>query len=343
MVTPAMQEPSTQNSTAVFWILLVVLGLVLLGSLLLNAGLLVALVVKGGHGTPLGEAEGVDEYPALTEVWSYGQGDVKVARIPVTGIIMRDGEETLFGSTPDMVESILQQIRAARNDEAVRGIILEVDSPGGGVTASDEIYAALEDFKASAEDRIVTVFIRDLAASGGYYVAVAGDWLMAEPTSVIGSIGVIMQSINLKGLSEKIGVRDVTIKSGANKDLLNPFVDTPPEQLALLQEVIDVTYQRFLGLVQAARPIEPDQLKELADGRILVAGKALEKKLIDEIGYWDDIVAKTAELLEVDTIRVIRYESPEDFLSWLTQARLKISPSAWLQQAPPRLQYLWQP
>ena len=338
-----MNAPAKPRSTLVFWIAIAVLGFVLLLSVALNTGLFMALVAAGGQKMKHHGAKAVDEYPVLTEVWSYGQGDAKVARIPVTGIIMRGGEETLFGMTEDPIESILQQIRAAKQDEEVRAIIVEVDSPGGGVTASDEIYAALMDFKQSREGRIVTVFIRDLAASGGYYVAVAGDWLMAEPTSVIGSIGVIMQTINMKGLGEKIGVRDVTIKSGRNKDLLNPFVDVPPEQMVLLQGLIDNMYQRFVGLVQDARPIEAEKLKELADGRIFPASQALDHKLIDGIGYWDNIVAKTAELLGEEAIRVIRYEGQEDFLAWLTRVRLPVSPSAWLRPAPPRLQYLWQP
>jgi len=340
-----MNPPSAPRSTAVFWIFIALLSFGLLVSLGLNTGLFVALMAKGGHhpGHALTESRGVDEFPDLTEVWSYGAGEVKAARIAVHGVIMRGSEETLLGPTPDMVESIHQQIRTAQNDDAIRAILLEVDSPGGGVTASDEIYAALMDFKASREDRRILVYIRDLAASGGYYVAAAGDWLLAEPTSIIGSIGVIMQSLNMKGLSEKIGVRDVTIKSGANKDLLNPFNDVSPEQRALLQEVIDASYERFVGLVQLSRGLEPEKLRELADGRIFIADQALNHKLIDQIGYWDDAVTKLAELLEEDSVRIIRYEAQPDFLGWLSRVQLNLNPSAWLRPAPARMQYLWQP
>ncbi len=339
-----MNPPSAPRSTAIFWIFIALLAFGLLVSLGLNTGLVVALLAKGGHpGHHLTESRGVDEFPDLTEVWSYGEGEVKAVRIAVNGVIMRGSEETLLGVTPDMVESIHQQIRTARNDDAVKAILLEVDSPGGGVTASDEIYAALMDFKASRKDRRILVYIRDLAASGGYYVAAAGDWLMAEPTSIIGSIGVIMQTLNMKGLSEKIGVRDVTIKSGANKDLLNPFNDVSPEQRALLQEVIDASYQRFVGLVQTSRALDPEKLKGLADGRIFIADQALEHKLIDQIGYWDDAVAKLAELLETESVRIIRYESQPDFLTWLSKVQLNLNPSAWFRPAPARMQYMWQP
>ena len=339
-----MNTSPAPRSTVAFWIVIALLGFGLLVSLGLNTGLVVALMSKGGaHRPHLHGERGVDEFPDLNEVWSYGQGEVKAAHIPVTGVIMRGGEETLLGHTPDMVESVLQQIRAARNDDEVRALIVEVDSPGGGVTASDEIYAALMDFKASREDRRILVFIRDMAASGGYYVAAAGDWLMAEPTSIIGSIGVILQSLNMKGLSEKIGVRDVTIKSGANKDLLNPFTDVSPEQRALLQEVIDASYRRFVGLVQDSRGLDEEKLKELADGRIFASDRALEHQLIDQIGYWDDAVAKMAELLEEESVRVIRYEWEPDIFSWLSRVKFNLHPSAWFHSPPAKMQYLWQP
>ena len=337
-----MNSTPAPRSTIGFWIIIALLGLGLLVSLGLNTGLVVALLAKGGSGLDLGE-QAVDEFPVLSEVWSYGEGDVKAVRIPVTGVIMHGGEETLLGATADMVESILQQIRAAQNDDDVRALIIEVDSPGGGVTASDEIYAALQRFKASREDRIITVFIRDMAASGGYYVAVAGDWLIAEPTSIVGSIGVIMQSLNMKGLSEKIGVRDVTIKSGANKDLLNPFTEVSPEQLVFLQAMIDNSYQRFVGLVQESRSLDDEKMKTLADGRIFSADHALQEGLIDQIGYWDDAVAKTAELLEIESVKVIRYDRPSDFFSWLNSVRLNLNPASLLVPERPRLNYLWQP
>ena len=247
-----------------------------------------------------GKAE--DEFPTFTEKWSYGSGDVKAVRIAVEGPIFRESEESFFGIKYDKIEAILRQIRAAKNDEAVKAIILEVDSPGGDLTASDEIYKALQDFKQSADGRKIIVFVRNMAASGGYYVSAPADWIIAEPTSIIGSIGVIMQTLNWKGLSEKIGLTDVTIKSGTNKDLLNPFRDVSPEQLAQLQEMIDSMYRQFFTIVQTNRNIEAESLKAIADGRIFSADLALKNRLIDQIGYWEDAVTKTAELLG-ETVR----------------------------------------
>lgn len=336
------QSPTPPRSSVGFWIVILLLGFGLLVSLALNLGLAVAVAGKSSHSLVDGDYA-VDEYPDLTEVWSYGEGDVKAVRIPVVGVIMREAEEGLFAVPQDKIELILAQVRAARNDDDVKAIIVEVDSPGGGITASDEIYRALMDFKESAEGRTVVVFMRDLAASGGYYVAMAGDWLIAQPTTVLGSIGVIMQSMNIKGLSEKIGVRDVTIKSGANKDLLNPFNEVDPAQRAMLQEMIDAMYRHFLGIVQQSRDIEEAKLKEMADGRIFVSQQALALKLVDQIGYWEDVLAKTAELLDVETVKVVRYEQHVDFMSWFLGVRQKLNPMSWFDLQRPRMLYLWQP
>ena len=330
------------RSSAGFWIVIVLLVLGLGASLFLNIGLAAALFGKSASAFTDTDA-GVDEFPQLQEVWSYGDGDVKAVRIALTGVIMREGDDGLFAAPQDRIAMIEAQIRAAQNDDDVKAIILEVDSPGGGITPSDELYRALMGFKESATGRVVVVFMRDLAASGGYYVAMAGDWLIAEPTTVVGSIGVIMQSLNLKGLSEKLGVRDVTIKSGANKDLLNPFNDVPPEQLALLQGMIDSMYEHFVGIVARSRSIELGELKKLADGRIFVAHEALDLKLVDQIGYWDDVLARTAAMLDVDQVKVVRYEHHTDFFEWFSSMRSSLKPSSWLDLHRPRLLYLWQP
>ena len=257
-----------------------------------------------------------DEFPKLAETWSFGNGDIKTVRIPLNGIIMREEDGGFFATRPDRVEKILQQIRAAECDSEMKAIILEVNSPGGGVTPSDEIYNALTRFRSSDEERRVVVFIRDLGASGAYYAAMAADYILAEPTALIGSIGVIMQSLNMEGLAKKVGITDITIKSGANKDLLNPFRAADTNQIALLQEVIDEMQTRFAGLVATARNLDPATAPELFDGRIFSARPALAKGLIDEIGYWDDVVTRTAKLFGTNSVRVVRYETQKNFMKY---------------------------
>lgn len=333
-------QPTRKCSHVGFWVSIALLAALVLFSLVVNAGLLAALVArKGGAAGERGE----DEFPRLTEKWSYGSGDVKAVRIPVEGVIFRETEQGLFGPRYDKIEAILRQVRAAQSDEDVKAVILEVDSPGGDLTSSDEIYQALRNFKVSTKGRKVVALVRNLAASGGYYVAMPADWIIAEPTALVGSIGVILQTLNWKGLSEKIGVTDTTIKSGANKDLLNPFHDVAPEQIALLQEVIDRMHRRFQFIVGSARKISSEKLDLLADGRIFTADASLEHDLIDQIGYFDDAVAKTAELLGQPSVKVIRYEHRTGFFEFLEQARFPLSRSRLVEATTPRLMYLWKP
>lgn len=335
-------EVRNKCSHAGFWIGLILLSLCLLASLLVNTGLFIALLMGSGQPAAV-RHQAEDEFPRLTEKLSYGHGKTKVVRIPFSGVVTREVDDSLFGARVNKIEVVLRQIRAARHDKAVRAIILEIDSPGGGITPSDEIYAALMDFKRSAPRRKVVGFVKDMAASGGYYMASASDWIIAEPTAIIGSIGVIMQTLNWKGLSEKIGVTDTTIVSGTNKDLLNPFREVPPAQRALLQETVDIFYRRFFSIVQQARGIETNALQTLADGRIMSAEAALGHRLIDQVGYWDDVVKKTAALLDVASVSVIRYEQKPGFWDLLAEVRSPVPWSLVREAQTPQFLYLWRP
>ena len=172
---------------------------------------------------------GEDEVPDLQEVWSSGsEHGVKVVRIPLTGLIMLGEEGWGGGSSASSAGAALRAIQRATHDPEVEGIILEVDSGGGGITASDIIYKALQDFKKAKRGRVIVTLMGDIAASGAYYISLPSDLILAHPTTITGSIGVIMQSYNIKELAAKIGIKDETFKSGANKDILNPFQDVTP-------------------------------------------------------------------------------------------------------------------
>jgi len=334
-------------SHAGFFIALAVLGALLGLSLFLNFSLGAGLAAAHSHGRARAAVEiPEDEAPDFAEVWSYGAGDVKAVRLSLEGIITRQAEETLWGIGPDPVEELLRRIRAATRDEDVRALVLEVDSPGGEITPTDEIHRALRAFRESRDDRRVMVYVRDLAASGGYYAAVAGDRILAQPTAIVGSIGVIMQTLNWRGLSEKIGLHDTTIKSGANKDLLNPFRETPPEQLALLQSVVDRLHTHFKDVVRAGRNLDTARLDALADGRIFLASEAVELGLIDGVGGWEDVLEQTRDLLEEDEVRFVRYETQDGWRSLLRRfksrgPRLPWSGRGW--RGGTTFQYLWQP
>lgn len=338
------QPEKRRRPSVLYWVFTIGVVLALGVSIFMNIGLGLALsLTTSAHSS---EPENpVDQFPEFDEEWSYGTGEVKVVRMELTGFIMRESEGGWLEPEMDQVSRLLLAIRAATHDPEIAAIILEVDSPGGGVTASDELYHELMRFRAAGENRKVVIYMRDLAASGAYYVAMAGHWLIAQPTSIIGSIGVIMQSLNWSQLSDRIGITDTTIKSGENKDLLNPFQATDTNQVALLQEeVIDQLYDRFRGIVASSRGFEEEQLDTLADGRVFAAQRALQEKLIDQIGYWDDAVAKTAELLGESDIKVVRYYQEYGLIDYLFGAAnmKKLLPSA-LTDPTPRIQYRWQP
>lgn len=318
------------------WIAIAILVLMLFGSFLANIGLTAA--VLAGSSMEYSDRP-MDSEPQFDEIWSHGYGDTKVVRIGLSGVIMRGRQERLFGSGPDMVETILSQILAARLDPDVRAILLEVDSPGGAVTPSDEIYMALRQFKESSDDRAVVVFIRDLGASGAYYAAMAGDYIIAEPTAIVGSVGVIMQTLNMKGLGDMIGIKSVTIASGVNKDMLNPLKEVDPLHIDLLQELVDEMQDRFATIVMDARGLES---RALLDGRVFTAEQALRRNLIDGIGYWLEAVDQLKIQLDVDDVYLVRYAETQGFLDTLLSSKSPVLPDMNVMESP-RFLYLWKP
>jgi protease-4 len=239
-----------------------------------------------------------------------------------------------------MVESVLKQIIAATNDPKVKGILLEVNSPGGAVTPSDEIYRMLKRFK-TRPDRHVVIFIQDLGASGAYYISMAGDYIVAEPTAIVGSVGVIMQAMNLKGLGDKLGIQSVTIASGKNKDILNPLKMVNPEHVALLQNLIDEMQDRFASIVMNARGFKN---RDLLDGRVFMAPQAKENHFIDQVGYWSDSVDVLKRILKVNEVYMIRYERKRgSFLEEVFSAKGPQVPDLHILQSSPTFLYQWNP
>ncbi len=292
-------------------------GCALIIGLLVGFGLLVAVAIMGSLGVlslpqekrlaglfHSGQQVGEDDDPYMVETWSSGHGEVKVVRVPVSGMIMLGESSWYVGNA----NTVLRSIRRATHDPEVEGLILEINSGGGGITDSDIIYKALLDFKSAQEGRVIVSIMGDVAASGAYYIALASDHILAHPTTLTGSIGVIMQSYNFKELAAKLGIQDVTIKSGANKDMLNPFQDVKPEQKEMLQKVISSMHERFVTLVAENRKLPKETVLPLADGRVFLADEAVKNKLIDGIGYNEDAQAKIAELLETHAVKVYRYD-----------------------------------
>ena len=253
------------------------------------------------------------------ETWIWGRGDAdapKIVRIRLDGIISFGLEsEGLFAEpNPNSAANALRRIREATLDPDVRGLYLELDTPGGEVTAADILHFALLRFRDSETNRFVVAHMGPLCCSGGYYVAVAADAIIAHPTTVTGSIGVILSTLNAAELAQKIGVKSVTIATGENKNLLDPLEPVNAAHVEIFRKVIAGDYERFVALVAAGRDLPVEDVRTIADGRVFSAAEARELKLIDAIGYREDAEEILEQLAGApDGVRVYRYD--EDF-SW---------------------------
>ncbi len=212
-------------------------------------------------------------------------GGDKVAVIRIEGIIL-DSRETI------------EELRHYRDNPSVKAIVLRIDSPGGAVVPSQEIFAEVRKTRAEGKIKVVTS-MGNVAASGGYYIAAATDRIVANPGTLTGSIGVIMELANVKGLLEKFGVQSVVIKSGRHKDMASPFRAMTPEDRALLQTVLDDVHAQFIDAVATGRSLQLEQVKTLADGRIFTGKQAQTVNLVDELGDLHDAIQLAARLVGI--------------------------------------------
>ncbi len=233
--------------------------------------------------------------------------DGKVVVLDISGEIA-DGESFLGSgdTSPDEIATILRKLE---DDSDVKALLLRVNSPGGEVAASDTIYHEIKRFK---EKKGIPVFtsVLSLGCSGAYYIGVLGDRIYAQPSSVVGSIGVIARIPKLKGLSEKIGYREEIYKSGGMKDMGHPLRDSSKEEKAVFQEMIDAMYERFLDVIQAEREnlTDRDVLRTIADGRVYMPEVARQKGLIDRIGYLSDAIEDLRLEAGLQQYRVVTYK-----------------------------------
>ena len=242
----------------------------------------------------------------------------KVLLVRLRGTILFEDGGRPWNLDPTGADAALAAIRKATLDPEVDGILLDVDSGGGEITASDVIWKALKDFRASRQEsktrRFVVTLMGAMAASGAYYVAAASDWIVAHPSTVTGSIGVKIESFNVRQFLESRGVRRVSVTSGPNKNLLSPFHDLTEPQRQLLQAEVDALQARFVDVVAKGRRLSEDRAKELADGRVFLAPVAKENGLVDEVGYLEDAKSKVSSLVGGKPARYFVYGSDMDFL-----------------------------
>ncbi len=292
--------------------LIAFLVIALLGSLALNGVQVLALMGSGLA------SEVVRPKPKLTEQLEVeaksGSAD-KVVQIDLEGIITSAEVGGLMGSAFPMVDTIKRSLEQAVADAEVKAIVLHINSPGGEVTASDILYAAV---KKAAEKKPVVIYMDSMAASGGYYIACGGSRIVASETTLTASIGVIMESFSYHELFGKVGLNVNTFTSGAFKDSLSGARPMRDDEKAYVQNLVNVMYDRFLGIVADARKLPKDELRNtVADGRVVTGRQALEAKLVDQIGYIEDAYATARELGKAPNAAVVKYQSAPAFLSAL--------------------------
>jgi len=279
----------------------------------------------------------------------------KVVLLDVDGVLQNTRASSLLGAAGENPVSLFaEKLDQAARDKDVHAVVLRINSPGGGVTATDLMYTELRNFREKSGKPIVAALL-DVAASGGYYLACAADRIYAQPTSVTGSIGVIMLTPDISGTMTKIGMKMNVIKSGPLKDMGSLFREMSAADQAAFQSLIDGMYARFLDVVGRARSrLSPDQVRTLADGRVYLAAEAKERGLIDEIGTLRDALtaAKQAAGLADTKVKVVQYGRPLAYRpNVYAQADGPAAPvnvvnvqlPDWLRSPAPQLMYLWAP
>ncbi|MFP4475820.1 MAG: signal peptide peptidase SppA [Desulfatibacillaceae bacterium] len=250
-----------------------------------------------------------DPAAKLVESRIEGDEDVdgKVVVIDVHGFIGTQPDEGLMRDRPSVVEEVVARLDKAEQDEEIKAVVLKVNSPGGSATASDILYDRIIRFKEKTSASVVAVFM-DVAASGGYYVSLPANHIVAHPTSVTGSVGVILIRPRVHGLMDKIGVAAEVSKSGELKDMGSPFREPTKQEREIFQATADRLADRFMSLVHQHRSLDDEGFATIATARIFLAEEALQLGLVDQVGYLDDGLDKAKELADLpEDAEVVMY------------------------------------
>lgn len=288
--------------------------------LLLACGSLIALQLQGCAGVRFV----IDAVPAQDELTETvvmedhgalgGLGKAKVAMIDLTGLIADAERPGLLASRENPVARFVESLHKAEQDDGVKAVVIRINSPGGTVTSSDVLYREILHFKEITHKPVI-ISMGDVAASGGYYVACAGDEIIAYPTTVTASIGVIIQTINISEGLGKIGISADSITSGPNKRMGSPFEPMADEHRKLLQGLVDEFYSNFKAIVVRNRPaISPDDLVWLTDGRVVTGKRAVEVGLVDQLGDLRDAFNAAKDRANVKSAKLVKYHRAMEYV-----------------------------
>ncbi len=248
-----------------------------------------------------------DASDPLREFRLEGTAAGKILIVPINGVISASPRKGFLRVYPSMVQKVVAHLRKAEKDPAIKAVVLKINSPGGSATASDILYREIDTYRKRSGVKVVAAMM-GLATSGGYYVALPADMIVAHPTTVTGSVGAVFIRPEVSGLMEKIGVDVAVHKSGRNKDMGSPFRTPSNEEEKIMQSIIDSMGRRFIDLVARHREIAPDALREIATARIYIAADARKAGLVDRIGYLDDALQQARKLAGLaDNSKVVIY------------------------------------
>lgn len=340
---PSVTGGQPREPRGVAFFVAIFLGILLLVSAGLNV-LLLLLSVGSLATAGLGDGGGA----GFDEVYVAGDrdGGRKVLQIGVRGAIA-EGSSPLMGAAGGTVSAVRRALRyAARED--VEGLLLYIDSPGGGVTDSDRVYQLLAEFRAEHPEMPVAALFGDMCASGGYYIAVAAQHVISRRTSISGSIGVIMSSWNFAEMAKEYGVQQIAIKSARTpyKDMLSPTRAMSPEERAMLTSIVDELYDQFVAVVMEGRGMDRAAVERAANGGIYTAKQARELGLVDDIGDYRTAIAWFEQQLG-EGVKVVEQRRQLGLADLLLGAAAARSPAPGVEQlltatSGPRFLYFWQ-
>ncbi|MBS4216834.1 signal peptide peptidase SppA [Bacillus sp. FJAT-49711] len=258
------------------------------------------------------------------EVVEAGNAAKKIAILDVDGVIQDTGEAaSIFSNNGYLHREFMKQLTTVKDDKSIKAIVLRVNSPGGGTNESAEIHHKLVQIKEETKKPIY-VSMGSMAASGGYYISAPADKIFASPETLTGSLGVIMQGVNISELADKYGVDFMTIKSGPFKDIMSSYRQMTKEEEDILQSMLKNSYDEFVRIISEGRGMTEEQVRKLADGRIYDGRQAKEVGLIDDFGYQEDVVEQLKKDHELAGAQVVRYTSNAGFGSLFGVAAQKI-------------------
>ena len=327
------------------------------GNVWFNTALLISLVVLAGCGPTAFRVELIPTHQRLEETEIQRDKGIfirdKIAVIDVDGLLINKRKHGWLREGDNPVSLFVEKLDKAASDRRVKAVVLRLNSPGGTVAASDIMHHSLREFKRKTGKPVVACIL-GVGCSGAYYLACGSDGILAQPGSVTGSIGTIMQTFSFAGTMEKIGVKAVAIKSGELKDLGSPLHDLRAEERKVLEGIISQFFEQFLTVVQEGRKkIGERKLRGLADGRVFTAKEALQENLIDRIGYPADGIKWAKEIAGIEKARVVMYHRPlghkANVYSSATSvegavgALINVELPDWLTSNGAQFLYLWQP